>query len=131
MLWGILYGMSIRQRFYITLVFAFIIISIHKIATELYLYWIYRWFDIPMHILGGLMVGLFTFILCRYQKWSESSRNILAGVFLVGISWEILEVALRVVTMGTESYALDTCKDLLDDIIGGILSIYIWRKIPN
>lgn len=122
--------MSNRQRFYLALFVAFIVIALHKLAFELYLYWTYKWVDIPMHIFGGFMAGLFTFVLLRAVGWRESRKNVLAGVIFVGVSWEILELFYRVDIVDMY-YWLDTCKDLLDDTIGGLLSLYIWKKIPN
>ncbi len=122
--------MSNRQRFYLALLFAGFVIAMHMLAFNLYLYWTYRWFDIPMHILGGIMAGLFTFVFLRITKLSERTRNLIIGVLLVGIGWELLEILYRVDDF-TIRYWMDTIKDLIDDTIGGIISIYIWKKIPN
>ena len=122
--------MSNRQRFYLALSIAFIVISFHKIASDLYLYWTYKGIDIPMHIMGGFMSGLFTLVLFRANRWRESGVKILLGVMLVGITWEFLELYYRVAEIDIH-YWIDTCKDLLDDIIGGLISIYVWKKIPN
>lgn len=122
--------MSNRQRFYLALSIAFIVISFHKIASDLYLYWTYRGIDIPMHIMGGFMSGLFTLVLFRANGWRESEIKILLGVILVGITWEFLELYYRVAELDMH-YWIDTGKDLLDDIIGGLISIYVWKKIPN
>lgn len=122
--------MSSRQRFYVTLAFAGLVIFLHKIAHELYLYWTYRWVDIPMHILGGVMAGLFTFLFLRAAKLPESVRYLILGVLVIGVCWEILELFYRVDEL-TPRYWIDTIKDLINDTIGGIISIYIWKKIPN
>lgn len=122
--------MSNRQRFYLALSIAFIVISFHKIASDLYLYWTYKGIDIPMHIMGGFMSGLFTLVLFRANGWRESEIKILLGVILVGITWEFLELYYRVAELDMH-YWIDTGKDLLDDIIGGLISIYVWKKIPN
>lgn len=122
--------MTIRQRFYLALSVAAVIIALHQIAINLYLYWIYRGVDIPMHIMGGFMAGLFVFIFLRVFKFKENRRNLLLGVLLVGVGWEILELVYRVDIVGFW-YWLDTAKDLIDDVIGGLISIYIWKKIPN
>ncbi|MDQ5912229.1 MAG: hypothetical protein QG568_444 [Patescibacteria group bacterium] len=122
--------MSNRQRFYFALAFAAFVILLHKIAHELYLYWTYRWVDIPMHILGGIMAGLFTFVFLRITRLPESIKNLLIGVMIVGVGWEVLELLYKVDALSTR-YWIDTIKDLIDDTIGGFISIYIWKKIPN
>lgn len=83
-----------------------------------------------MHILGGLMAGLFAFVFLRALKTGENARNVLLGVILVGLGWEALELWYRVDIVGFQ-YWKDTVKDLINDMIGGIISIYIWKKIPN
>lgn len=122
--------MSNRQRFYFALAFAAFVILLHKIAHELYLYWTYKWVDIPMHILGGIMAGLFTFVFLRITRLPESTKNVLIGVMIVGVGWEVLELLYKVDALSTR-YWIDTVKDLIDDTIGGLISIYIWKKIPN
>ncbi|MBP9818692.1 MAG: hypothetical protein KBC87_01850 [Candidatus Pacebacteria bacterium] len=83
-----------------------------------------------MHILGGIMAGLFTFVFLRITRLAESTRNLILGVLIVGVGWEILEIFYKVDTLSFR-YWIDTTKDLLDDTIGGLISIYIWKKIPN
>ena len=122
--------MSNRQRFYFALAFAAFVILLHKIAHELYLYWTYRWVDIPMHILGGIMAGLFTFVFLRITQQPENMKNQKIRVQLVEVDWEILELLYKVDALSTR-YWIDTIKDLIDDTIGGFISIYIWKKIPN
>lgn len=122
--------MNSRQRFYLSLAFAGFVILLHVIATELYLYWTYRGVDIPMHILGGIMAGLFTYLFLRVAGFSERTRSVLLGVLVVGVAWEVLELIYKVEPL-TVRYWIDTAKDLVNDTIGGIISIYIWKKIPN
>lgn len=122
--------MSTRQRFYLALSFSAFVILLNTIAHNLYLYWTYKWVDIPMHILGGVMAGLFTYVFLRALKLPEIRRNVLIGVILVGIGWEILELWYKVDVVNVR-YWIDTAKDLVNDSIGGLISIYIWKKIPN
>jgi hypothetical protein len=83
-----------------------------------------------MHILGGIMAGLFTFVFLQIAKLSESTRNLVMGVLIVGVGWELLELFYRVDEL-TNWYWIDTAKDLINDTIGGLVAIYIWKKIPN
>jgi hypothetical protein len=122
--------MSTRARFYLALLFAAGIICVHMLAFNLYLYWTYKWVDIPMHILGGIMAGFFTLISLQYFSLKETLLYTLMGLLAVGIGWELLEVFYRVNVLSF-GYWIDTAKDLIDDTIGGLISIYIWKKIPN
>lgn len=76
------------------------------------------------------MAGLFTFVFLRITRLPESTKNLLIGVMIVGVGWEVLELLYKVDALSTR-YWIDTVKDLIDDTIGGIISIYIWKKIPN
>lgn len=122
--------MSIRLRFYMALMFAAGVIFLHWLAHTFYLYWTFKWVDIPMHVLGGIMAGLFTYVFLRAFRLSESVRNLLIGVLIVGLGWEVLELLYKVdiVDLG---YWIDTAKDLVNDTMGGLISILIWKNIPN
>lgn len=76
------------------------------------------------------MAGLFTFVFLRITRLPESIKNLLIGVMIVGVGWEVLELLYKVDALSTR-YWIDTIKDLIDDTIGGFISIYIWKKIPN
>ena len=91
-----------------------------------HLYWYYPWFDVPMHILGGVVIATTLVALLRTFRplWFFLSC---AAVF---IGWEIFEYQVGIPR--ETNYAFDTALDLLDDAIGAIL-VYavarfsIWR----
>jgi H+/Cl- antiporter ClcA len=112
------------------MLFAAGIIVIHMLAVELSLYWTYRGVDVPMHILGGIMAGFFTLVSLQSLKLKETLLYTLMGVLAVGVGWELLELLYRVDTLNFR-YWVDTVKDLINDTIGGLIAIYIWKKIPN
>jgi hypothetical protein len=122
--------MSNKHILYASLAFSAFVIGLHMIAHTFYLYWIYRWVDIPMHILGGVMAGFYSALALRVFGYKEKVVLILIGVVIVGIAWELLELYFKVDTLNFR-YWIDTTKDLVNDTIGGIIAIYIWRKIPN
>ena len=127
--------MSLRARFYFALLVSFLAIGAHLVANHFYLYWTLAYkkitfVDIPIHMLGGVMAGLFVLVALRAFKLPEVIRNTLVGVFLIGATWEIIEVMYRVDVLDIW-YAIDTVKDLTDDIIGGTIALYIWRKLPE
>jgi hypothetical protein len=122
--------MSLRARFYLALLTGCVVIGLHILANNLYLYWTYRQIDIPIHILGGVMSGLFILTGLRYMSWSESLKYVVTGCLIIGIGWELLEFFYKVQDI-TPYYYLDTVKDLLDDCIGGVISLKIWKKLPE
>ncbi len=122
--------MSLRSRFYVAFCFACVIIGLHVVASNLYLYWTYRQFDILMHIGGGIMSGLFVLTGLRFMVWKEVLKNVLIGCLIVGISWEVLELMYKVQEINTYYY-IDTVKDVINDCIGGFIALTIWKKLPE
>lgn len=122
--------MDLRLRFYFALLTSIIVIGIHMIAHSLYLYWIYKQIDVPVHILGGLMSALYVLVLLRYLKWPETYKHVFFGVLVVGILWEVLEIFYKVDVVNMQ-YWLNTGKDLISDSVGGYLGYLIWKKLPE
>ncbi len=87
-----------------------------------------------MHFLGGLWVGfclmwmLHTPYLTKIQRFA-TTRNILWGVFAVGIIWEVLELSLGFTYWADKGYMFDTVHDLIMDVAGGYGSILLSRMI--
>ena len=96
------------------------------------LYFRYPFYDIFMHILGGIGIGLFitAFVKSNFSTYVSAlhiRRNIVMGVLLVGIVWELFEMYYNIAgaPIGTKAYYIDTVKDLWDDVIGGTLVAWI------
>lgn len=101
------------------------------LAIQFSLFWVYWWFDIPMHMLGGATVALgyqSRFMLKRVvTELSFTLPATILFVMAVGVSWEIYEYVVgAIVPFG---YAFDTIKDLTDDFIGGIIGYYVARSL--
>jgi len=122
----------------------FILSILDRIAFRYFLYWRLSWFDIVMHLIGGLAVGLLSgwAYLEQIQKSEEkkviSWRGILvfnlSFAVVVTILWEFFELwADRIVRFSP----LDSLKDVLVGIIGSLLAgliigkIAIWRNQKN
>jgi len=134
-----------RTKLYFSLFVAFCIIAVNYYANIYDVYWLFPGFDIPMHILGGFMVGLFTLTGLDHIKGSKKlsiiSENfkfiknkaltVLLATIIVGVVWESIEYCFGLTDgLGAVS-RFDTIKDLIDDIIGGVLSIWFWDFIFN
>lgn len=139
-----------RIRLYFSLFVAFLIIAVNYYAGIFDVFWLFPWFDIPMHILGGLMVGLFVQTGIDYlihtkkdvgigKKPLVSNSSIIKRriliiftlVFAVGFIWEFTEWYLGITDGLGPISRLDTIKDMIDDIIGGALSIWFWKFLFN
>ena len=99
---------------------AFDILGVHGAFRGVPLY------DVFLHLLGGAAIGLTILaVLWSLQRTEHLARNILVGVFLAGLAWELFEIHYDIAgyQLWTMPYYLDTLKDLLDDILGGIIAI--------
>ncbi|MEA2715067.1 MAG: hypothetical protein QOG91_95 [Candidatus Parcubacteria bacterium] len=88
-------------------------------------------FDIVMHVLGGIGIGLFMLALIDSGviRPRNKSRAIIAGALAAGIVWEIIEAYFDIngYKLWTSAYFLDTAKDLVNDLIGGTLIGWLSR----
>lgn len=108
-------------------VFSIAIALLEQWALGSYLYWRYVWFDVPMHLLGGLTIG--TFLVPLLGQF----RPILyvLGFAVIALGWEVFEFAF--VARREANFIFDTSLDLLMDALGGAL-VYIvarftlWRS---
>lgn len=111
------------------LVFALFFISlltlagIHILAMKFFLYWIFPWFDVLTHFLGGIVVALgYQSFLDRRVTASSVWRRLpgtLVAVLVVSISWEIFEYSAGIAIWGLDFF--DTLSDLVLDLLGGIV----------
>jgi hypothetical protein len=115
--------MSIRLVFFFASLLLLAIV--HKIALELFLYWRFLWFDLPMHVLGGFCAALgysiLPFIHMRREGTGETLMWYLLVVFAIGVAWEIFEYAAGISLAREVNLALDTGLDLIMGLLGGLL----------
>jgi hypothetical protein len=105
----------------LALVLALVLAGVHIYAVEHFLYWKYRWFDTPMHMLGGAAIGTFTVALIGpvWRPW-----HYLAAVAIVFIGWEVFEAAAGIAVLPGVNYTWDTAHDILNDVLGAT-AVYI------
>ncbi len=99
---------------------------LHQLALMYSLYWVYAWFDVPMHFLGGVIIGLGTQTALFRRVMPIRVETIwmcLVVVFAVGIAWEIFEWWF--VLADAVNYKLDTLSDLVFDLMGGTVGYMI------
>lgn len=100
---------------------------IHVSALQYALYWHYVWLDTLTHFLGGVWVALFIcWIRARYH-YAFSFADVIAGVLVAGVGWELFEYAGGVPREA--NFALDTSIDLAMDVIGGVVGVYSASKL--
>lgn len=132
-----------RARLYFGLLLVAIVVGLNSLAHELALYWIYDWFDNPMHISGGVAVGYLSIFIWRLYAVKKSAGNIektmrigeytshifasgIVGALIFGLCWEFLERAYGLSGFDRRHIA-DTLKDLINDMMGGIIAALIWE----
>ena len=126
------YTLSMQTRTFprILAVLILAIAVVNCFANAYYWYWQIRWFDMPMHFLGGVwLAGVaiwwrFTSGRCTNEVKSFW-RVILWGVgaaFLVGFAWEVYESTISVLTIGHINAIPDTFSDLFFDTLGGFVT---------
>lgn len=108
------------------LLLSLVIAVLQRYALANFLYWYYPWFDVPMHLLGGVVIA--TVLVAFLHSCRPLLFVILAAAIFTG--WEVFEFALGFPR--ELNYVFDTSLDLLNDAIGAVL-VYalarftVWR----
>jgi hypothetical protein len=107
---------------------------VHIYAMELSLYWKFAWFDISMHLLGGVVVALgqaiLPFIRIRFFTPPLRVHTTLLFVFCVGIAWELFEIGAGI-SIHEPGFVTDTILDLIMDLAGGFIGYVVVRSIKK
>lgn len=120
--------------FFLFLITSVILAIAHSFAVMFSLYWVYLWFDIPMHFLGGIVVALGFLSLTRVHVRHTLIHGLVltAGVVLVvGIGWEVFEHMTNTIALERSQGTLvrDTIGDLVVDVLGGIVGYGTARTV--
>lgn len=93
------------------------------------------WYDIFMHFLGGMALGLWILSLGkllekpRFKPW-----HIIFFTLLLGLAWEYFEIHFGITgyVVGSRDYFIDTTFDLINDMLGAafvtLLSYRVFAK---
>lgn len=87
------------------------------------------WWDSLAHAVGGFWVVLCAVIIGRSFKIRLSLVQCLLAAFLLGLVWEIYEYFVDIYGSVFLSYAYDTGKDFILDMLGGALAWVVSRYI--
>lgn len=97
------------------------------------------WYDIPMHMLGGIVTAWSAVRFFRAQKiiikplWALLVL-IIGSAAIVGILWEVYEFFMdMVVAYSVQPNVADTVGDLFNDLFGATLFclVYVKTKHPR
>jgi hypothetical protein len=117
--------------------FVLVVVSVlNYLGGQFYWYWIHKWFDIPVHMLGGVWIGFTTlWLLAKFMNLKvmkvfrmKALGIVIFAIFFVGISWEIFELLGGITNMADSAYWPDTVGDIINDFIGGMLAYFVFIK---
>ena len=96
--------------------------------TESY-FWLYWWYDIPLHLLGGLVIGLWGCAVAAKRNLNPRQTLILVLMLVIvgGVAWEVFEHIAGLTRDG--GYWFDTIKDLFDDLVGALVPLIMYRSL--
>lgn len=112
---------------------AIVIAVMHFGALVFFLYWTTEWFDVIMHFLGGMLMGLgalFIFYTSGFIKLPTDNRLLvfvitLSFVLVIGLAWELWEIFVGFTDV-LEDQA-DTILDVIMDTLGALAAIWYFR----
>lgn len=123
-----------RKRLLKHLVFLmFFLFLANTVAIKLNWYSLIWYFDIIMHILSGLWVGMF--FLYVFER--KESRPLDVAMFLkvffatlaIGLLWEVYEFYLYQYLSQIPFDSVDTVADLFNDVLGSSIAFFYFSKL--
>lgn len=106
----------------------------NAVAIRFHLFFFVSWLDIPMHVIGGLWVGLLTLAYYYSPRIKEPKnhsdtralRLAVLATLIVGVTWELFEFSLdKFIVFGPHDLK-DSMDDLLNDLIGAVFAAEIF-----
>ena len=126
-------GVEMRKDFFFALQLYFfsVLIVWHVFGHAGGLYEQFFWWDIVSHTLGGLWVGCGFAWTAEHFKIRPTATACVAAAFVGGLLWEVYEYESQTGPIFTRFmiYDADTIKDIVDDVIGGLVAGYIVVRI--
>ena len=125
---------SIRSTTFLFFVSALTVLAVaHILSLRFFLYWTYLWLDIPMHILGGIVVSL-GFLWCtNIHRTGSQANNLLLTLLVllaVGTMWEVFEYTTGI-TKGQPNLVSDTVGDFVMNMVGGTLGFLLAFRLSE
>jgi uncharacterized membrane protein YjdF len=114
----------------LSVLIAIVVGYLYWMGLENHLFFYIWWYDIPLHMLAGLVVGLWGSALAwrRGVLPYQTLILVLLAAFAIGAMWEIFELWAGI-TRGDSGYWPDTLKDLFNDCTGGVFAVLIYWSL--
>jgi hypothetical protein len=112
----------------LAILFALLTAGAYWYGTQESLFWAYPWYDIMLHLMGGLSIGSWaSAVVLRMRLRPVASFMFVIGAILVlAGAWEVFEYVAGLVR--EEGYLVDTTQDILNGLAGG-LTIWIFATL--
>lgn len=119
------------------IILGILVLVLHRLALEHSYYFVYFWFDIMMHFLGGMFASLFGYYLFTKLSGGVLPRenryllliDVILFVFIVGLLWETFELAFELTINNRVLYLKDTAIDFIMNTIGALVGFFYFMKI--
>lgn len=118
--------MTVRKLLFAQFTLLAITALLYFLGFFLYLHWVFWWYDILLHLLGGAWVVLVSMWLLKVSNKVQPWASIIAVVIMIGALWEVFEMLIG--APRESNYLFDTSLDLLMDVIGAVGAIIFVRR---
>jgi hypothetical protein len=122
----------VQSTFFLTVLLG----VLHFLAITFFFYSEVWWFDIPMHILGGLICSLLALCCLLFfprlfplGKKRAFFYGMIGGALILGFSWEIFEYVNGITNVAFGSYPFDVAKDLCMDVLGAYIGFRYFLQL--
>lgn len=126
--------MKSRLQLMLLLLASVVFATTHYLALTFSLYYLFPWFDIPMHLLGGAIVALMyaNTAWCGFTLPPRFTKLVptLAFVLIIGLLWEIFEIWIGIPLI-EKGFERDIWFDLFNDLVGGAVGWFIATRITK
>ncbi len=108
------------------------IFVVNFLAFKFFWYYSFWYFDIIMHFLGGLWLGLCAIYFFSFGTSFWSMFRVVFFVFTLGLAWEIYELFFNNYLAQNPFDTADFFSDIFFDLLGGLCAIlYTWKKLQR
>lgn len=122
--------MQFRLPLLLAFISSIILLVLHLLALENFLYWSIPWLDILQHFLGGFTIGLTLVVIIRIRDRFVLVVVPIIGAFLLAFVWEAFEYAIGMTFVAQNTF-LDSLGDILFSLLGAIVSGVVVYKIQT
>ncbi|MBX4210769.1 hypothetical protein KW783_02230 [Candidatus Parcubacteria bacterium] len=129
----------LKARILVPLILLSVAIGVlHTTAITYFLYWKFWWFDMLVHFLAGMWVGILVIMIAYiFGLFSRDVRPTgkrlfvvtLFSALMIGLVWEFFELNVGLTFLTMKGYVPDTLTDVWFDCLGALCSAFYFYYI--